>query len=111
MKAYMKYQIGVSQKLSLQTIRCEYYDILNFLKYLDTSKITVLEVTAREIEVYFNLQEEKEKQPESFNRMLMSISKFYSYMISQGEILKMPICFAYYVKNIYAKHNNRVVSA
>ena len=109
MKAYMKYQIGVSQKLSLQTIRCEYYDILNFLKYLDTSKITVLEVTAREIEVYFNLQEEKEKQPESFNRMLMSISKFYSYMISQGEILK--ICFAYYVKNIYAKHNNRVVSA
>ena len=43
--------------------------------------------------------------------MLMSISKFYSYMISQGEILKMPICFAYYVKNIYAKHNNRVVSA
>lgn len=111
MKAYMKYQIGVSQKLSLQTIRCEYYDILNFLKYLDTSKISVLEVTAREIEVYFNLQEEKEKQPESFNRMLMSISKFYSYMISQGEILKMPICFAYYVKNIYAKHNNRVVSA
>ena len=66
MKAYMKYQIGVSQKLSLQTIRCEYYDILNFLKYLDTSKISVLEVTAREIEVYFNLQEEKEKQPESF---------------------------------------------
>ena len=111
MKAYMKYQIGVSQKLSLQTIRCEYYDILNFLKYLDTSKISVLEVTAREIEVYFNLQEEKEKQPESFNRMLVSISKFYSYMISQGEILKMPICFAYYVKNIYAKHNNRVVSA
>ena len=111
MKAYMKYQIGVSQKLSLQTIRCEYYDILNFLKYLDTSKISVLEVTAREIEVYFNLQEEKEKQPESFNRMLMSISKFYSYMILQGEILKMPICFAYYVKNIYAKHNNRVVSA
>lgn len=111
MKMYMKYQIGVSQKLSLQTIRCEYYDVLNFLKYLDTSKISVSEVTAREIEAYFNLQEEKEKQPESFNRMLMSISKFYGYMISQGEILKMPICFAYYVKNIYAKHNNRVVSA
>lgn len=34
LKDYMKYQIGIAQRTSLQTIRCQYYDIVTFLKLL-----------------------------------------------------------------------------
>lgn len=48
LKDYMKYQIGIAQRTSLQTIRCQYYDIVIFLKYCDAEKWSLTEVDERD---------------------------------------------------------------
>ncbi|MBP3805922.1 MAG: tyrosine-type recombinase/integrase [Oribacterium sp.] len=110
LKAYMKYQLGVSQKSSIQTIRGRYYDILSFLLYLDEKKTSAVAVTAEDMEKYINYLDEKDIQPEGFNRALISVARFYGYIITTKEISKAPLYFDYYFKNTFARHNDRAVS-
>lgn len=110
LKNYMKYQIGVSQKSSLQTIRAQYYDILSHLKYLDAKKINVTDTTAEEMESYIQYLDGQGNQPEAFNRSLISIARFYGYMLTQKEIFKAPVYFDYYFKKTFMRHNDRTVS-
>lgn len=110
LKAYMKYQLGVSQKSSIQTIRGQYYDILSFLLYLDDKGISVVAVTAEDMEKYINYLDKKGIQPEGFNRTLISVARFYGYIVTTREISKAPLYFDYYFKNTFARHNDRAVS-
>ena len=110
LKNYMKYQIGVSQKSSLQTIRAQYYDILSYLKYLDAKKINVTDTTAEEMESYIKYLDEQGNQPEAFNRSLISVARFYGYMLTQKEIFKAPVYFDYYFKKTFMRHNDRTVA-
>ena len=109
LKKYMRDQLGVSQKLALQTIRCQYYAIIDFLRYLDGVGVSVIEATGKEVETYLKIQEEKEIQPEEYNKILISIARFYGYMVIKKEIPKCPIHFNYYLKRTYGKHNDRMV--
>ena len=110
LKYYMKYQLGVSQKSSIQTIRGQYYDILAFLLYLDGVGISAVAVSAEDMERYINYLDEKGIQPEGFNRALISIARFYGYIVTTKEISKAPLYFDYYFKNTYPRHNDRAVS-
>lgn len=110
LKLYMKYQLGVSQKSSIQTIRGQYYDILAFLLYLDGVGISAVAVSAEDMERYINYLDEKGIQPEGFNRALISIARFYGYIVTTKEISKAPLYFDYYFKNTYPRHNDRAVS-
>lgn len=110
LKSYMKYQIGVSQKASIQTIRGQYYDLLSFLLYLDEEEITAVAASGAELEKYIQCLEDKGVQPESFNRTLISIARFYGYLVTTKEIAKAPLYFDYYFKNTYSKHHDRAVS-
>ena len=110
LKYYMKYQLGVSQKSSIQTIRGQYYDILAFLLYLDGVGISAVAVSAEDMERYINYLDEKGIQPEGFNRALISIARFYGYIVTTKEMSKAPLYFDYYFKNTYPRHNDRAVS-
>jgi len=41
-KEYMRYELGVTQKKSIQTIRDRYYGVKEFLKYCDEKTYIVL---------------------------------------------------------------------
>lgn len=110
LKLYMKYQLGVSQKSSIQTIRGQYYDILSFLLYLEGKGISAVAVTAEDMEKYINYLDKKGIQPEGFNRTLISVARFYGYIVTTKEISKAPLYFDYYFKNTFARHNDRAVS-
>lgn len=109
-KEYMQYQLGVSQKSSLQTIRGQYYDINGFLEFLDDYGISVCSITAEQTELYIKSVDERNIQPEGFNRALISVARFLGYMVSKKKMQKVPLYFDYYFKNTFARHNDRMVS-
>lgn len=110
LKDYMKYQIGVAQRTSLQTIRCQYYDIVLFLKYCDTEGWVLAEVDAERMEKYISSVDSEDIQAEAYNRRIISVARLFNYMKSKKLISKEPLQFEYYLKTIHVKHNNRTVS-
>lgn len=110
LKGYMKYQLGVTQKISIQTLRGIYYGIHSYLRYLDEKNIIVDEVTGTELESYIKYQDSRAVEPETFNQILISIARFYGYMIVKKKIKKMPINIEYYLKNTIQHHNDRSVN-
>ena len=109
-KQYIQYQIGVSQKASLQTIRCQYYDINSFLSYLDDKGIVATAVTAEELKQFISSVEDKKIQPEAFNKILIAVARFFGYLIAKKKLNIMPIHFDYYLKRTFSRHNDRAVS-
>lgn len=109
LKKYMKYLIGISNKLSIQTIRCKYYDVCDFLEFLDDESISIAEITQETLETYTKLLEEKELQAISFNRKISAVAGFYGYLSSRYEY-NARIEFRYFYKKALASHNDRSVS-
>lgn len=110
LKDYMKYQIGVAQRTSLQTIRCQYYDIVLFLKYCDTEGWVLAEVDAERMEKYIASVDSEDIKAEAYNRRIISVARLFNYMKSKKLISKEPLKFEYYLKTVHVKHNNRTVS-
>ena len=110
LKDYMKYQIGVAQRTSLQTIRCQYYDIVLFLKYCDSEGWVLSEVDAEKMEKYISFVDAEDIQAEAYNRRIISVARLFNYMKSKKLISKEPLQFDYYLKTVHVKHNNRTVS-
>lgn len=111
LKDYMKYQIGVAQRTSLQTIRCQYYDVVMFLKYCDAEGWILAEVDAERMEKYISSVDSEDIQAEAYNRRIISVARLFNYMKSKKLIEKEPLQFDYYLKTVHVKHNNRTVSA
>ncbi len=108
-KEYMKYELGVSQKSSLLTLRGTYYEICTFLKYLDQVQIEVTKITAIELEAFIKREDEKNNQPEAFNKSIIAVAKFFGFLQVKKYIEKVPLNFSYHLKKVSAKHNDRAV--
>lgn len=108
LKDYMKYQIGIAQ--SLQTIRCQYYDIVIFLKYCDAEKWSLTEVDAERMEKYISSVDAEDIQAESYNHRIISVARLFDYMKSKKLVQREPLQFDYYLKTVHVKHNDRTVS-
>ena len=109
LKQHMQYQLGVSQKASLQTIRCNYYGIHSYLRYLDTKNIDAREITSSEMETFIKYEDEKDNQEETFNNTILAVARFYGYMVLKKQVTKVPIHFKYYLKKVTPHHNDRAV--
>lgn len=109
-KKYMQYQIGISAKSALQTIRCQYYGISQFMKYCDDNYINAIEITAKEIENYIKRVDSKNIKAESFNNLIISVARFYNYLVSKRLLENVPLPFEYFLKSVIENHNNRAVS-
>lgn len=110
LKDYMKYQIGIAQRTSLQTIRCQYYDIVIFLKYCDAEKWSLTEVNAERMEKYIASVDAEDIQAESYNHRIISVARLFDYMKSKKLVEGEPLQFDYYLKTVRVKHNDRTVS-
>lgn len=110
LKDYMKYQIGIAQRTSLQTIRCQYYDIVIFLKYCDAEKWSLTEVNAERMEKYIASVDAEDIQAESYNHRIISVARLFDYMKSKKLVEGEPLQFDYYLKTVHVKHNDRTVS-
>lgn len=110
LKDYMKYQIGIAQRTSLQTIRCQYYDIVIFLKYCDAEKWSLTEVDAERMEKYISSVDAEDIQAESYNHRIISVARLFDYMKSKKLVEREPLQFDYYLKTVHVKHNDRTVS-
>ena len=109
LKQYMQYQLGVSQKASIQTIRCNYYGILSYLRYLDKKGIDATAITSPEMENYIKCEEAKDIKAEAFNKTIIAVARFYGYMVLKKQVAKVPIHFDYYLKKTVPQHNDRAV--
>ena len=109
MKTYMRYRLGVSSRYSLLTIRAQYYDVLQFLEFLDGKGTVATGVTENEIEAFMASLEERGLQPEGYNRYAIALSKFYGFLMTERLVPRMPACFPYYLKKTFPRHNDRTV--
>lgn len=110
-KGYMRYELSVASRTSLQTIRCQYYDISQFLKYCDEKGWKVSDIDAKKMERYITSVDSEDIKAEAYNRRIISIARLFSYLKGKHLVKKEPLHFEYYFKTVFTKHNNRTVSA
>lgn len=108
LKKFIRYLIGVSNKLSIQTIRLNYYEICEFLAYLDERGLDIDEVSQDDVEDYANRIEGKGLQATSYNRKFEAIARFFGYLSSCNEI-GLKVEFAHLYKKVLPYHNDRLV--
>lgn len=109
LKDYMKYQIGIAQRTSLQTIRCQYYDIMHFLRYSDEAGWQATDVDGNRLEEYISTIDTEDVQAETYNRKVIAVARFFKYLKTKKKISREPLYYEYYLKTVHAKHNNRTV--
>ncbi len=108
-KTFMKYEIGRTSKLSLQTIRTIYYDLIQFLCFCDRKDIYIKEITNDGLLKYLDELEEKQIQPETYNRYLISIAIFLNYLSMCKFVQKPNFPYVQYLKQTYPRHNDRTI--
>lgn len=108
-KDYMKYLIGISQRISLQVVRTKYYEIQAFLKYCDESNIKISAMGAYDLERYINLLNEMDIGASYFNRQMIDICIFIKYLQVKGIAPEFMFHLNYYLKKSITKHNDRFV--
>lgn len=109
-KLFMRYQIGVSVKMTMQTLRGIYYDILDFLYYLDKKNFVIQKVSREDMLEYINMLEHKDIEADTYNRAVISIARFYNYLLTKNKVDSIPFYFGYYLKKTLPYHYDRSVS-
>lgn len=104
---YLQYMIGVTS-LSINNIRFQYYRVSEFLEYCDTKELSVLTVTAQDMDAYFKYID-TDIMPDTFNGKVTDIYKFYNFMVVKGYIGKVPYNMEYYLKNVVPIHHDRAL--
>lgn len=104
---YLQYMIGVTS-LSISNIRFQYYRVSEFLEYCDTKELSVLTLTAKDMDAYFK-HIDRDIQPETFNDKVADIYKFFRFMVVKGFIQNVPYKMEYYLKNVVPAHHDRAL--
>ena len=99
--AYMRYQIGVSQR-SLTTVQAEYYILYAFLQLCEEKVTTIGE---EGICRYLNRLEGN--KPGTYNRKLNAICRFFRFLVVRGYRPRMPVEAAYYRRKAVLRHHDR----
>ncbi len=110
LQKYMKYCIGLTD-MSLQTIRCIFYEIIEFLRFCDLKDINLYELTTDDIEEYVDTLEEKNIISETFNSKIYSMELFLNYMTIKHVIPDKELCASVYYKKIIPSHKDRSLSS
>ena len=108
--AYMKYQLGLSQRLSVRTIYQNYSYIKVFLRHCDDHAISLTSITKAEIEKYISLIYAKDLSPSSINTALDSISGFIHFLELKELIPAIGFHFEYYRTKVTYLHHDKSVS-
>lgn len=104
---YLQYMIGVTS-LSISNIRFQYYRVSEFLEYCDTKGVSVLKLTAQDMDEYFK-HIDMDILPDTFNGKAADIYKFFRFMVVKGFIANVPFRLEYYLKNVVPTHHDRAL--
>lgn len=104
---YLQYMIGVTS-LSISNIRFQYYNVSEFLEYCDTKELSVLLLTAKDMDDFFKYVDGN-IQPETYNNKVADIYKFFRFMVVKGFIKNVPYRMEYYLKNVVPTHHDRAL--
>lgn len=80
-KSYMKYLLGLSQRLSITSIYGLYNAIGNFLGYLDKRKLKIVSLTKSDLESYINSIFAENTKGEAANRKIDALAKFFDFLV------------------------------
>ncbi len=105
LKRYMKYGLGLTN-LSLRYLQGELTEIRNFLKEMSQDACAITEWELRE---YFEGLQKRRINPETFNRKVMAIQHFYSFLLAGGYVERIPFHADYYLKKTLPRHHDRCV--
>jgi len=109
-KKYIKYLLGPSANISIQTLRCRLYDIIDFLEFLDERNLSLLELDIEDIEGYSKTLEEKDILPETFNTRMYSIEAFLNYLVVKKILQEIHPREGIYYKKVFPRHYDRRLS-
>lgn len=110
LKTYMKYLLGLSERLSIATIYMLYNSVKRFLAFLDERDILLTSLTKADLEEYINLSQAKDVRVGTINSHLTDISKFISYLEIKGLISPIGFHFESYRGTEVYIHNDISVS-
>lgn len=106
---YMKYQLGLSQRLTVRTIYQNYSYIKVFLRHCDEQAISLTSISKAEIEKFISLVFAKDLTPTSTNTNLSAIAAFLQFLELKELIPATGFHFEYYkVKEVYLHHDKSV---
>lgn len=108
LQEYVKYQIGINSR-SMSSVRQNYYNVLEFLKYLEDTGKKAVDVSSHEMETYFYKLEEKEILPATYNTKVTGIYQFFRFLKLKEHIPKIPFFIEYYLKATMQVHHDRSV--
>lgn len=80
LKKYTKHQMGVSQKITLQTIQGQYYDIISFLLYCDGVEWEVVCFDDKKMGKYTEFVKSQNLQAETYNRRIASVIQLFDFI-------------------------------
>ncbi|SNU09763.1 Site-specific recombinase XerD [Lachnospiraceae bacterium] len=108
-KKYIKYMLGPFADISIQTLRCRLYDIIDFLEFLDKRNKSLVVLDIKDIEDYENILEDRNILPETFNTQMYSVESFINYLVIKTIIPPINPREGIYYKKVFSRHINRRV--
>lgn len=109
LKQYMQYGLGITN-LAITNLRGEMIMVRNFLADLNQKEDEdVCTVTEQLMDTYFQKQQEKPVQTETFNDIVMSILHFFNFLQVRQYIERPPFQARYYLKKSMPQHHDRSV--
>ena len=105
LQKYARYSLGLTD-LSVNALRTEVTEIRGFLQELDED---ACKVTQSQIKSYLNRAQEKKIKPETFNKKVTAIRRFYDFLFTRRYIEKIPFRAEYYLKKTFLIHHDRSV--
>lgn len=110
LKDYMKYLLGLSQRLSITSIYMIYNNVKRMLFYFDENGIYLTKLTKADLENYINYLQRKDVRVATINSHLGEISKFIYYLEAKECIQPLRFHFEKYRGFEVYKHNDISVS-
>jgi len=104
---YVRYLLAISTRDAIQTIRCRFYVVREFLVYLEAHQMELQRLSVEDIRQYYAYLEKKDLKPETFNTKVEFVLRFLGYLRSKKVInCNLDIC---YTKKFYKEHHDRTV--
>ncbi len=109
-KQYMKYLIGLSERLSITSIYASYQCIKQFLSFLDDKDIDITGLNKGILEEYIKNLYLSNNKGSTTNRYISQIEKYLEYLETKGFIKPVDFFFEKYKVTEIHTHNDISVS-
>lgn len=109
-KSYVKYLIGLSNRLSITSIYASYSCINQFLGFLDHKDISIKSITNANLEDYIKTLYITNNKGSTTNRHISQLEKFLKYLVAKNYIQTLDFYFEKYRSTEIHCHNDISVS-